>query len=167
MSFNVYREERRTWYAPDGSPSRRLGWYISWHDERSVTCFTSRADQKQFVAAVKQVSGVEEAWQAEEIAAAVALRTWGDCDEDRDFGGPCVHKALECVPDQSRQEINGFLDDLTAEWDPFTGGRSTARENAEHLKAILQQMQEEGVPGALPGMEALAAPATNRPAMER
>lgn len=162
MSFNVYREERRTWYAREGSPSKRLGWYVDWHDSRSIACFTSRADQDQFVAAVKQLSGVE-SWLAEEIAAAVALRNWGDSEEDRYFGETCVTKALECVPEQRRQEIERLLDELTTDWDPFSGGRSTARENAEHLKAVLVQTREEG----LPSMEALAAPPTTQRAAER
>lgn len=161
MSFNVYREERRTWFAREGSPSRRWGWYVSWHEGRSVACFETRADQNQFVAAVKQVCGVGENWQAEEIAAAVALRTWGDSDEDCDFGYPCVDKALACIPDHQREDVGEFLDGLVLEWEC---GHGRSKANAEHLKATLERMREEGLSV---GMEALAAPGAAPQTMER
>lgn len=158
--MKVYFSEQRVHRLT--GPESTYGWLIeAGGSERSVHPFGSPEARRLFAVAVAQVSGITAPAAAERLAAALALRTWGDHTIDRAW------VADDLVPEFTAEftvvdyQRLLYLRDLARNWCP--AGNAAARDmNVVALRDTLAALAAKGITGPRQTMSDLPGPAGNR-----
>lgn len=139
--MKVYFSEQRVHRLT--GPESTFGWVIEDRgSERSVHPFGSLEALRFFAVAVAQVSGITSPADAERLAAAMALRTWGDNTIDKAW----VADDLVREPTVVDYQRLLYLRDLARNWCP--AGNVAARDmNRVALRDTLAALAARGIVG--------------------
>lgn len=149
MSITAYRSEQRISYSNE--PTSYFGWYFSADAPVNLHNFHSQAAQEAFVEAVRQVGGLDPQ-DADDVAAYLAVATWGDADADQEFGRISLEEVLDRM---DRSERGEWLKKLAGDWDDF----DRQEVPADRIEALLAEMRDEGIAAASPTLRDVAGSA--------